>query len=359
MKILYIGQYTEGTTSKMRADVIKDITKPDLFNIIDTHIPFHQTNRLWRSLGFRYKRGLLIKKVNKFILKELKNIKNYENDKFDINQQINKSTNQQFDLIWTDKSVFITKKTTKHLKTLTNKLVHFTPDPAFTFHKSRLFKSSLPLYDYAITTKAYELAHFNKYLEEDKIIYATQGFDKRLHKPLTPINEKKEGVLFIGHYETDREEIFQQLIDKGIPVTIAGIKWETFAKKNKTNTYLHYLGKGIYGKDYVKALSGYQFSWGALSKWMPELHTTRTFEIPACGTALITERNRETSSFFNEDEAIFHNTVDEMIEKIRYYQSHPNELETLTIKGLKRVHADGRDYKNIITGILKKINIIT
>ena len=37
---------------------------------------------------------------------------------------------------------------------------------------------------------------------------------------------------------------------------------------------------------------------GLLAKWVPELHTTRTFEIPACGTALVTERNSETALVF-------------------------------------------------------------
>jgi len=62
MNILYIGQYTSGTTSKMRAEQLKEIihTSPlgnreVNFNVIDTHIPFNNTTRLWRSIGFRYK----------------------------------------------------------------------------------------------------------------------------------------------------------------------------------------------------------------------------------------------------------------------------------------------------------------
>ena len=164
-------------------------------------------------------------------------------------------------------------------------------------------------------------------------------------------------MLFIGHSEKEREIILQLLLHHNIPVVIAGIKWEKFVQKNKNNPNLVYLGKGIYGPDYSKTLSEYQFSWGALSKWIPEKHTTRTFEIPACGTALITERNEETSHFFNEDEAIFYSTPEEMVERILYYQSHPEKLEALTIKGRERVIRDGRDYRNILKGVLEKIGI--
>ena len=35
---LYIGKYGDGSTSKMRADTVKEILKPDIFDIVDTNI---------------------------------------------------------------------------------------------------------------------------------------------------------------------------------------------------------------------------------------------------------------------------------------------------------------------------------
>jgi spore maturation protein CgeB len=236
--------------------------------------------------------------------------------------------------------------------------VHFTPDPAFTFHKSAHFRQSLPLYDYTISTKSFEINHYSNYLPKERVIFASQGFNPQSHFPVSDFHKKNNGVLFIGHHEKQREPILQKLINKNIPVTLAGIKWEKFAHKNSNNPNLNYLGKGVYGAQYAEAISSHYFAWGALSKWIPELHTTRTFEIPACGTALITERNSETTRFFNEDEAIFYDSADEMIEKIKYYQNHLHDLENLTKKGTHRVYNDGRDYKSILQSMLKQMNII-
>jgi spore maturation protein CgeB len=341
MHSLYIGQNTPGTTSKMRVDHLKELL-PGTFEVIDTHIPFFQISKLWRSLGFRFKKGPLIQKVNNYIIEKLGN-----------------SSSKEFDLIWVDKAIFLNKETTQILKTKGKKLVHFTPDPAFTFHKSTLFKESLPIYDFAVTTKSYEIKHYRNILAKERIIITTQGFNPQNHCPTTDFAKKNEGVLFIGHHEKPRELILQKLLDNNIPVTIAGIKWGKFAQKNQNNSNLTYLGKGVYGAQYAKIISSHYFSWGALSKWIPELHTTRTFEIPACGTALITERNTETSNFFNEDEAIFYDSVDEMIEKIKYYQSHPDELKQLTSKGRERVISDGRDYRSILEKVLEEIGVIT
>jgi len=362
MNILYIGQYTEGTTSKMRADQLKKILQPKTFNVINTHIPFHQSHKIWRSIGFRYKRGPLIKKVNQYILQAIKEMGMGNNQfapKLSPGEEQNHSkSGRHFNLIWIDKAIFLTPETTKYLKRLSYQLIHFTPDPAFTFHKSQLFRSSLSLYDYAITTKAYELEYFKKYLKSEQIIYATQGYDKNIHRPLTTFSKKKAGVLFIGHHEHERAKMVQLLLSANIPVAIAGIKWESFVKKNHNNPFLHYMGKGIYGEEYVKTISNYQLSWGSISKWIPEKHTTRTFEIPACGTALVTERNAETRNFYKEDEVVFYDNPEEMIDKIHFYLTHPKELEELTKRGTERILMDGRDYESILNQILKKIGIL-
>ena len=335
MKVLYIGQYTNGTTSKMRADTLRSILQSQIFKIIDTHVPFYNTQRFWRSFGFRYKRGSLINNINKYIVAALKD--------------------ETYDLIWVDKAVFITPKTTALLRSRAKKLVHFTPDPAFTFHKSKLFLKSLPYYDFLVTTKSYELEHYYKYIKTEKVQYATQGFDAKLHKPSKHPFSKKEGFVFIGHYEDQRGEVLEKLLQNDIKITLAGIKWYQFAEKHQNNPNLIYLGDGVYGEDYVKTLQNAKMAWGALSKWVPELHTTRTFEIPACGTALVTERNLETQSFFKDDEAIFYTNENDLIEKITFFMNNDKPLEVLTKKGASRAVTSAYDYNAILNAILKTI----
>lgn len=333
-RILYIGIYFDGQTSKMRADKIRDILSDWEMDIINTDEPKRNTHWLWQSIGFRYKKGLLIGKVNRFVLDRL--------------------GDKQYDLIWVDKAIYLTRKTTKVLKSHTDKLVHFTPDPAFTFHRSKLFYESMSLYDYVITTKSYEMEDFVHMMgDKNRVLYATQGFDKSLHRPMVSW-EQKNGVAFIGHYEAERVAPIEALLGADIDVTLAGIKWEEFAKSHECKN-LHYLGNGVFGEEYVKALSSCLFGWGSVSKWIPEMHTTRTFEIPAIKTALLTERNKELEGFFSDNEVIYYRDNEDLVAKVIYYTANREELKTIIENGYNKVQNGGFDYESIVRNLLKKI----
>lgn len=335
MKVLYIGHYNEGSTSRMRGEYIKDILSINEFQVVNIDIPLAETGRVFRSLGWRYKIGPLIKNINNHIINSVKG-------------------NYGYDLVWIDKGVFIDPEIIFKLKSNSNKLVHFTPDPAFTYHQSKLFYQALNQYDYCVTTKSFEIENYKAY--NVNTLFCTQGYDPKLHRSYHNWEEKK-GVVFIGHREEEREYIIAKLIEAKIQVTIAGNHWNRFARKQQNNKSLIYKGKGVYGHQYAKELSGAYMGLGLLSKWIPELHTTRTFEIPACNTALVTEKNSEISSVFLDNEAIYYNDADEVVSKVSYYLAHAEELKTLTIQGHQKVINGGYSYVEILKKIIKKMEI--
>lgn len=337
MKILYIGQYSKGTTSKMRADQISNFFPSAIFNVIDIHIPFYKTNKIFRSIGVRFKKGKLISNINKYIQDNLVS---------------------SYDLAWVDKGVFINKTTLKKVRKVTKTLVHFTPDMAFYANKSRFFIDNINFYDFLITTKTAEINEYKKHVDVKKIIVVTQGFDKNIHKPYYTFNEKEDYISFIGLYEKSRDIVVQQIIDSNINIKIAGMGWTKFAERNKNRKNFSYIGKGLFSEDYSKFISKSIMGLGLLSKNFPEFHTTRTFEIPACNTALLTEKNIETKSFFSNDEVIFYESNEQLVERIKYYILHKNELKTISEKGRKKVVKGGYDYQNIIKKALKQAKIL-
>lgn len=338
MKILYIGQYTHGTTSKMRSDALCEILNPDRFEFIDTHIPFYKTSKLWRTIGFRYKIGCLITETNSYVLESLKCFKN-----------------DLFDLIWVDKGVFLKPSTVKLLKEKSKKLVHFTPDMSFYINKSRLFEKAMNIYDFLITTKSKELTFYHSKIVKEKIILTTQGFSKKNHKIYHEFKDKENAICFIGLAEPHRIKVAEKILESKINLKLAGKGWSKFVAKHKHNINLTYIGETVFGDDYSKLISSCKFSIGLLSKNFPELHTTRTFEIPACGTVLLTERNKEIESFFQETDVVFYKNIDDLINKVKYFQQHNNELELIAKNGYFKVHESGYDNYSILKRVLERI----
>jgi spore maturation protein CgeB len=319
----------------MRADTLKQQLQPAVFNIIDTHVPFYSTHKLWRTLAFRHKMGPTLSAINNYIISEL-------------NQT-------DYDLIWVDKAVFITKHTTQYLRQHAKQLVHFTPDMMFYVNKSNAFIKSMSLYDLLVTTKQKELPFYYECVDPYRVMLVTQGYDPNIHKSEMSFEKKSDTVVFIGLAEPSREEMIQYLIDSAITVKLVGFGWSRFIKRNADNKYLKYLGTAVYGQEYSELIGSSKFALGLLSKRFPELHTTRTFEIPACGTALLTERNNEMEELFNEDEVIYFSSQEELVKRLRFFLENPLALKVLTQKGHKRVSNSGYDYPSIISSILGRI----
>ena len=343
MKVLYIGQYTLGTTSRMRGEAIKTITRPNIFQVIDTHVPFYKSHVLWRSFAFRYKKGPVVDRINKFILSKLSGT---------------------YDVIWLDKAVFISPQVTKQLKSLTKKLIHYTPDTAFNGNRSKCFYKSLSFYDFVLTTKSFEKADYLNHITKEKLMFIPQGFDKNVHYPRHTFQQKESKVLFIGLYEPSRGNVIKALLNHNIKVEIAGKNWMPFIN-NQNSTNLKFLGEGLFNDAYAKAISSAHLCLGLVSKRFPELHTTRTFEIPACGSVLVTERNAETTQFFNEDEVLFFSNEAEMVDKIRKLLLDDEALQQISQKGHLRATTSGYDYQSQLlqvcshTGLLSNVNTNT
>ena len=53
-----------------------------------------------------------------------------------------------------------------------------------------------------------------------QVLYATQGYDEAIHHSYGKSSDK-QGLILIGHHETEREQILQYLLDHHVPVKLA------------------------------------------------------------------------------------------------------------------------------------------
>ena len=320
----------------MRLNAMKSILSDDyIIDTIDTQQIIDRHSKVYRSLAYRYKLGPVSWAINKKIKNQVEN--------------------KTFDIIWVEKGVLIKPSVVRMLKSVSNTLIHFTPDPAFLFHKSNKFLNSINYYDLLITTKSYELSHYHRYKSRENVMLVTQGFSRELHKSTIPFKKRKSSVIFIGHYEKNRSTTLQFLINSNIKIFLCGRGWNRFKEKNHNSPYFEFLGEKLYGDQYVNALNQHKYSIGFLSEWIPEKHTTRTFEIPACGCILITPDNEEIRSFYNEDEVIFYASDDDLKIKLKKIFNNTELAEQIAQKGYQRTVSGNNSHSKIMTEILEKV----
>ena len=76
---------------------------------------------------------------------------------------------------------------------------------------------------------------------------------------------------------------------------------------------------------------------GLLMKLGPEVVTARSLEVPACGTFLLAERTHKHQELFEEGkDAEFFSTVEELVDKARFYLKHATARQRIARSGYDR-----------------------
>jgi spore maturation protein CgeB len=162
-------------------------------------------------------------------------------------------------------------------------------------------------------------------------------------------------VLFLGHYEKNRGEDVAWLLQNGIDVVVGGRRdwrrgrhWSTIRRA--------FLEDGFWGEAYARALSSARIALCYYSRWNRDVENSRMYEIPACGTFMLAERNHENVKVFREgEEAEFFGSRDELLRKVRYYLKYPWERERVARKGRERCLSSGYSYHHRLSAMIREV----
>jgi spore maturation protein CgeB len=277
------------------------------------------------------------------------------------------------DLVWAEKQQYLKPASLERARELGATLVHYTPDPYFTLDWKRtpLADACMPLYDTLITSKRYELEQYRTI--GTHIVYMPLGFGEEDHRPLTPAsradaNRYASDVSFLGGWEPRRETMLAQLAKSvSCDLKFWGYGWDhvrdgrvmprrwatmrrnaggvPFSVRRNELLARAFQGGEVYATEYAYALSGARISVGFLRQICPDQHTTRTFEIPACGSMLLADRSEEHLDMFEEGvEAEFFSSGEELVDKVRFYLANETLRGRVAAAGFRRCHESGYSY---------------
>ena len=340
LRLLYFGQATWGSTSLQRYLALQELF--DSSYLVDSRrvFPDKKSGRTFlKSVQGRIGFGPLISLSSKILMQEASRFKP--------------------DIIWVDGGFLLSRDAILNIKGKYKcRFIHYTPDSLSASGSSnRCMGRAIPAYDVVITTKEQDFPIYKKNGAK-KIIFALQGYDPSIHRPIELLADDKRtyknDVSFIGQYMTDRASKLEYLIDKlDINLSIYGTGWDSQVVSKNIKNIFH--GPAV-GDEYAKVVSGSQITLGFLNNKVKDTFTTRTFGIPACKGFLLAERTSTHQKLLKEGvEAEYFSTPSELVEKIDYYLTHKEERNNISENGYMRVTKSGYTWKKLLEKTILEI----
>jgi spore maturation protein CgeB len=360
VKILFLGEIGIGQTSLMRMNAFARLGH--MVRGVHTIEPWKRASWLKRQVQRRLNRGSIIDEINRSILATARDFRP--------------------DLVWAEKQEFLRVDTLAALRHLGARLIHFTPDPYFSlaWKRTSLMDTAIGCFDILVYCKSYERGQYTTFGKS--LIYMPLGFCDEVHRPLPSDDPRWNcAVGFLGGWEPRREHLLHVIAAAGIDLNIRGGYWEFLCDGNWTlrrHIILRQLagsdgfrihrdpllgrawrGGEVYADDYARALTGARIGLGLLRKVCPDQHTTRTFEIPACGSLLLADRTEEHQAFFEEGrEAEFFASSEELLDKLRFYCGNESSRERVAKAGYERCIRDKYAYVHRLSTTLDQLHLL-
>jgi spore maturation protein CgeB len=263
----------------------------------------------------------------------------------------------QPDVILVTQGLYINPETLQKIKSDTKALLinYATDDPFNPKISNPDLVACIPIYDIYACTKRRIITDI-KNQGCRSVVYVQFGFDPEVHYVQCPndpfdISKYSSELLFIGGADQDRVPIMQEIITElNLNLHLYGIYWNR--EKSLKKYYRGFALEDVFRK----AHAGTKIGLCLVRKANRDGHTMRSFEIPACGAFLLTDRTDEHQEIFREDrDAVFFGDVTELKEKIRFYLNHEDLRNKIAETGNYLVHRRNDTYK---ARLLKIIDLI-
>lgn len=337
LRILYVGDLSAGATCRHRFTVLSELGHDVV--PLDLNPYAIASSRILNGLQFRLSAGPGVWRFNRDFLRQ--------------------AVETRPDVIWIDKGLYLWRQTIRRAREIGGKtpVVHYNPDDPFGGYRQgwRVFLQAIPEYDLHFVPRAVNVAEYER-CGARRVVRYWFSFDRSAHCPveISAADRARLGgpVGFVGQREPERMQSMGFLAERGIPVRVWGPAWD----RSMSTPNLRIEGTGLFGPDYSKVVCAFDINLGFLRKRNRDLHTTRTFEIPACGAFLLAERTTEHQELFEEGrEAVFFDSDAELFEKTKYYLENPEERQRIARAGYERCLRSGYSNHDRLAQMIRTI----
>lgn len=236
--------------------------------------------------------------------------------------------------------------------------------PLYPKWKWRHFLAGVPEYDLVLAYRRHNLEEF-KAAGARRVELLRSWFIPERNYPAELSEDERErfecDVVFVGHYENDnRLTCLEEIARRGWRLRIfgPGYEWDPIIRRSEL---LHRYApiNLVWGSDYNRALCGAKVALCFFSKLNRDTYTRRCFEIPSCGTVLMSEYSDDLADMFEADkEAIYFRDSEEMMIKLNSLLTDERELQKVAAAGTRRVWKDRHDVASRMSDVVAWVDDI-
>ncbi len=222
--------------------------------------------------------------------------------------------------------------------------------------KAKDFHHTLRAYDFVFTTKSQNVSRYRA-LGQEHSFFIPSAYEPSIHHPIADefshYTNRPIDVGFIGTYDHSRTALLETV--GWNQVNVWGDHWRRYSQYYKYRDRIH--PRAIYDFEFADVTSHTKCSLGLLREEAEDLHTTRTFEIPACGSLQFAPRNEEILNYFEENkEIVCFQSPEELRDKLIYYLKHDWQRAQIAQKGYERCLREKHTYLDRVRTIFQIVN---
>lgn len=211
-------------------------------------------------------------------------------------------------------------------------VLHYHPDDIENDENvSASFLAAIPAYTVHVTTKTFNVQELRT-RGAVSVLYVPCAYDPWIHRPVGSTG--RYDACFVGTARPERVAFIRKLARRGdLRLRVAGHGWYG-TLRNTRGVSVSGPVTGLYMSAVINASA---VSLSFLNHQNRDLHTCRTFEIPACGGAVLAERSAEQMEFFRDGlEARYFSDFEEMVSQTGRLLANAAELRKLAANAQAR-----------------------
>jgi spore maturation protein CgeB len=229
-----------------------------------------------------------------------------------------------------------------------------TDDPFNPADTSRELVKSIPLYDLYVCTKK-DIMNDVRRAGCANVAYVRFGYKPEVHFTEAPATDEERerfacDVMFVGGCDAHRIAYFEALVRAmpGVKLRLYGAYWE------RARALRSYARGFAVARDYRLAVGSAKIAVNLVRRANRDDHVMRTFEIPACGGFMLTERSSTHEELFHEDhEAGFFGSHDELVARVRSYLPRDEDRARIAAAGHRKITPGRHTYGDRLEEIIE------